>query len=183
MHFLVSSWPVSTVLDSDLVMDAAPGQLRDIHGPIQIDGSLPFLWTAILLILIAAAWWAWHYYRRPVSLGVASAVAPQDPLSSLLVEYREGACTGAHFLLRLDPLLRQSIAASADIPALQLSSQELRIAMSERLGRNGTDGLRHLLELLDRVKFAGYIPKSGETDWVVENVVQLLDVISAGAVA
>lgn len=144
-------------------MAIPPALLHDIRGPLPGEEPIPFLWTALVLLLFLAIR-IWPRRRPPAVAAVAEAA-----LGNLLAEYRQGGCPAEDFLLRLDPLFRQAIATASGLPAPCLDSRELAAALAARGGDPA-----ELLALFDRVKFAAHEPGREEADWAAERVTALL---------
>ena len=107
----------------------ATSELRDIRGPLPDDGLPPFVMTGGVLLLACGLLLVRHTVRRRRDAELTSPAETRsdahDLLTDLLADYRQGACTGEQFFIRLDELIRDQLYATAGIPGRSLTSAEL----------------------------------------------------------
>jgi hypothetical protein len=94
----------------------------------------PFLLTSGVLLLVGGLFLAVRRARHasPSRPPTPTAHDPDavDPLATLVDDYRRGICPGDQLIIRLDGLVRDTLAARSGIPARSLTSVELRQALS-----------------------------------------------------
>jgi hypothetical protein len=141
------------------------GALRDIRAAVTIDTLPPFVLTGGVLLLASGMILLGRHLRRRSARQTGSVGGPAkaDPLAGLADDWRRGACPATELALRLDALLRDTLANRAGIPARHLTSAELRRRMTVG-GMCDARSLDVLLSLGDRVKFAGHQPGAAEID-------------------
>ena len=163
--------------------------IRDIRGPLPLSSLPPFILSggvlllAVVLLLVRRR----RFHRglheaAPVPPAVAPGPDAKALLARLAADYRQGACAGEQALMRLDRLLRSSLAASSGIHALQLTAAELLPRLEPLLDPGAQALLGDLLSLCDRVKFAGHRPAPEEVERALTAVASLLGTRLAGRV-
>lgn len=157
---------------------AAAVDIHDIRGPLSIDTLPPFVLTGGFLLLAAGLLLIRRSRRHQSGTLPPPVVAHPDAndlLARLSADYREGACPGEQIVLRLDGIVRATLAATTGIPAQRLTSAELRAAGAACLDAGQRALLKDLLPLFDRVKFAGHQSNRGEVEWALDTVGRLLN--------
>ncbi len=113
---------------------ATPPQFHDIRGPLPANSLPPFLLTAGVLLLVGGLFLVVRRARHPSPSRPPTPTAHDpdavDPLATLVDDYRRGICPGDQLIIRLDALVRDTLAARSGIPARSLTSVELRQALS-----------------------------------------------------
>jgi hypothetical protein len=155
--------------------EVTPESARPVTGieqlppPPTVSSSSPMWWVVAVVAILALVMVAWRFRHRPKPIPPGEwAVAAFERLE------REGV-SGAVLVEGVAMVLRGFIDRRFGIPAPKLTTLELLVA-AEQAGWpvEETDALRRLLEICDRAKFAGDIPRddgcrdllSGGRDWV-----------------
>jgi len=161
---------------------AAPAQeLRDIRSPVSIATEPPFLLTGGMLLLFGGLllWRRKSRAKPPAPFPATATVSVHERLQRLAADYRRGACSGSELILRLDSLLRESIAAETGLPAPRLTAPEL-LAAAASVAHFKVASLAPLLVRLDRFKFAGQRPTPEEVEQALGMVAAFLGLSRAG---
>ncbi len=165
--------------------------IREIRGPVQVDGPPFFILTAGVLILVLAALLIRNRLRR--DLDRSHSTTPTPPvqprqaasrrLAQLAAEFRAGSCAGDRLILCLDEVLRGELVDRTGIPATRLTSAELL----RDVGANSGDACRallaDLLPLVDQVKFARHSPNAVEIDQALSVAAGVLAALRPGQTA
>ena len=108
---------------------AAAADIRDIRGPVAVDSLPPFALTGGALFVAGGVFLLHRKFRRRqagfVSIAAASHPEASEVLARLAADYRRGACSGSELIVRLDDLLRATLADKTGIAAQRLTSTEL----------------------------------------------------------
>lgn len=144
---------------------SAPPPMTDIHDikPIlDIGGHWPWDWILICgaaALLAALGWWLWKRRQKPEKTTVddATALSPdQEALWALDALSAETGLAPRPFYFRLSAILRQYIERRYQIPAAEMTSEELfphmdRLPLDRRLAK----AFKAFCREADPVKFAG----------------------------
>lgn len=164
-----------------------PADLRDIRGPAGVDSLPPFALSGTVLLLIAGLFVARRHWRhmRQTALPPATVTDARDRLAALADDYRRGLCSAADLVVRLDALVRDTIASEAGIAARHLTSTELRQRADGARMLSETQRIQFddFLELCDRTKFAGHPPTAPEIDAAIHATAGLIDAVATGNAA
>jgi hypothetical protein len=166
---------------AELAPATAPIDIRDIRGPFVAEGLPPFALTGGALLLVGGL----LIVRRRTRSGVppppgVSRHDDRNLLARLVADHRQGACRGDQIVVRLDGILRDSLAEATGIPAPMRTSVELRAEAMTGLNAEQRAWLDDLLVLCDRVKFAGHQPDRAEVDWALSVAASFLDDLPTG---
>jgi LPXTG-motif cell wall-anchored protein len=143
----------------------APAPMTDIHDikpVLDIAGHWPWVWIAVgaaALLLAALGWWLWRRRKRPEK--PAAAGAPALPPDAEALAALEALCaqTGMaprKFYFRLSAILRRYIERRYEIPAAEMTSEELLPRMDRlQLDRRLTEAFKAFCRETDPIKFAG----------------------------
>ena len=155
------------------VIDDEAEDIRDLKGPVDIPGGVPWYWWVIGgLVLLAVAAVVMLYIRRRRDRGAPDGPSPaaeQRPPEEIALEeldqlaLREWLARGrvnAHYSA-LSEILRRYLSARYRIAAMEYTTSELMAALNVLdLGNEETRAIRVLFEECDVVKFAKYTPES-----------------------
>ncbi len=168
-------------------MDDAGHELRDVKGPLDIPFDYLY-WSIVLLIVLAlaaAAYYGYQWYRRRMEeQGSILPKAPPKPahevaleaLEKLLAENLPEKGEIKQFYVRISEIIRSYIEGRWFVPALEQTSDEILTAMNKQDLADGLDQLlREFLSLSDLVKFARYLPESGETTAISHDAREFID--------
>ena len=154
---------------------ATPATMTDIHDikpVLDIAGHWPWVWIAVgvvaALLLAALGWWLWKRRRRPEKPAAAGAPAlPPDAeaLAALEALCAQTGVTPRKFYFRLSAILRRYIERRYEIPAAEMTSEELlphmdRLPLDRRLG----EAFRTFCRETDPIKFAGAAAHRDQVD-------------------
>lgn len=164
---------------ADPASAAVSADIYDIRGPLSSDILAPFVVTGGMLVLAAGLFFIRRNIRQHESTSMPDVAEPHldanDLLAGLATDFREGACSGEHAVIRLDGIVRGTIAARTRIPAQQLTSAELsRSKILVFLDQDKQALLNALLMLFDQVKFAGKQPDAGAVEEVLDMTASFL---------
>lgn len=169
------------------------GDLRDIKGPL----SLPRTWWRVLpwvLLALALAGGVAYYLHRRGRAAPASAPpvprAPPRPYHELALEalraleksslLERGQVKEYH--VRISEIIRRYIEGQLEVPALELTTQEVVGGMQRAaLGDRVTGAFRTFLERCDLVKFAKLRPGSDEARALMAQARELVRMTSGAA--
>ena len=169
------------------------GDLRDIKGPL----SIPLTWWRVLpwvLLALALAGGVAYYLHRRRRAAPASAPpvprAPPRPYHELALEalraleksslLERGQVKEYH--VRISEILRRYIEGQLEVPALELTTQEVVGGMQRAaLGGRVTGAFRTFLERCDLVKFAKLRPGSDEARALMAQARELVRMTSGAA--
>lgn len=133
----------------------------------------PFTLTSFALVLAGAAGLAWSKVAKGSKPSApAPAEPPTDPshpLSELEATFRNGALPGDLLCLQAAALLRSHLALRTGVPAPRLTTGELvrSLTGSQLLSDADVTLAGSLLDLCDRVKFAGHSLDQGQAEWLL----------------
>ena len=154
------------------VIDDEAEDIRDLKGPAEIPGGVPwYLWVIGGLVLLAVAAAVILYIRRRRNRDDSSGSAPviERPPEEIALEeldrlaLKEWLTRGrvhAHYSA-LSEILRRYLSVRYRIAAMEYTTSELMAAMNALdLGSEETRAVRVLFEECDMVKFAKHTPES-----------------------
>ncbi len=154
------------------VIDDEAEDIRDLKGPAEIPGEVPwYLWVIGGLVLLAAAAAVMLYIRRRRNRDAPTGSAPEIPRApeEIALEeldrlaHKEWLVEGrvnAHYSA-LSEILRRYLSARYRIAAMEYTTSELMAALNAfDLDSEETRAVRVLFEECDMVKFAKYTPES-----------------------
>lgn len=151
--------------------DAKDLQIGDIAGPVDLPrkiGWKPLLAGVAVLLAIVAAAGLWIWRRKQRQTRQAPPIPPHEiafgALEKLLAEDLIGQGAIKEFHTRLSDILRHFLEGRFDLHAPEQTTEEfLRDRRTERaLSRDARNTLRDFLIQCDLVKFAEYLPGTGE---------------------
>lgn len=173
----------ATFASSVTTSDEGEGGLRDVRGIALEERLPPFVLTGGLLILAITvlALWRRHARRR---LGTPTVCAPArssglDEIELLRKTIGDRQRSRRSLVIELDRIVRAGLSVATNIHAGRCSSTELARGLAPHLDEQMRDEVRGLLELVDRVKFAGHEPDSVETGMAFDISERLVNTISA----
>lgn len=159
-------------------------EIRDIRGPAPEDSLPPFALTGGALLVAGALLAIQRQAGRRQKARVPSPVAGPDDASEVLAglaaDYRHGVFAGDELIVRLDELLRRTLAERTGLPAQSLTSAELLRHAESFFNDQGQGLLSRFVLLCDQVKFADYRPAATDVDRALKSLAGLLDGSLAG---
>jgi len=167
----IESKELKVKVTSLLPEDAKNLQIGNIAGPVDLPRRIGWKFlaagsAAVLAALVAVALWIWR--RKKTQAQQAPPVPPHEiafgALERLLAEDLIGQGMIKEFHTRLSDILRHFLEGRFDLHAPEQTTEEfLRDKSTERaLSRDARGALRDFLTQCDLVKFAEYLPGSGE---------------------
>lgn len=184
--FAVSGFGASHAQPGGPAPSAPAADIRDIRGPVAVATLPPFALTGGALFLAGAVFLLHRNLRRRQAGFVSSAESRRpeagEVLARLAADYRRGVCSGSELIVRIDELLRVTLAEKTGIVAQRLTSMELLRDVEALLDDRRRALLEHLLALCDRVKFAAHQPDAGEVDVALSSAAGLFADSPAGPV-
>lgn len=153
----------------------APAPMTDIHDikPIlDIGGHWPWVWILLgcvaALLLVALVWWRWKRRRRPEkpTVGDATALPPdEEALAALDALCAQTGMAPRKFYFRLSAILRRYIERRYEIPAAEMTSEELLPHMDRLpLDRRLAEAFGTFCRETDPIKFAGAAAHRDQAD-------------------
>ena len=159
--------------------NAPATDIRDIRGPVVVASLPPFALTGGALFVAGGVFLLHRKLRRRQTGFVATAESRRSDvgaaLSRLAADYRRGICSGSELIVRIDDLLRVTLAEKTGIAAQRLTSTELLRDVEAFLDDHRRALLKRLVALSDRVKFAAHQPDAGEVDAALSAAAGLFD--------
>jgi hypothetical protein len=144
----------------------APAPMTDIHDikpVLDIAGHWPWVWIAVgaaaALLLAALGWWLWRRRKRPektAAAGVPALSPDAEALAALEALCAQTGMAPKKFYFRLSAILRRYIERRYEIPAAEMTSEELLPRMDRLpLDRRLTEAFKAFCRETDPIKFAG----------------------------
>jgi len=159
-------WAENTLPAGEQAGEQRDGPMTDIHDikpALALGADLHWLiWLAVAVvgvaILVAAAWWLWRRRRRITEESKAAPLpAPEVEAYTLL----DGLAAGDHgdlkrFYFRLSAILRRYIERRYEIPAAEMTTEELLPALGRLdLSLDMAQEVKSFCFRSDPIKFAG----------------------------
>lgn len=154
--------------------------IHDIRGPVTTKGLPPFILTGGMLLLAGGGLVIHRHLRRKsrqqlVAMPLSLATRPDALalLARLAADYREGVCPGGQSIIRLDAWIRGALAEMTGMPALRLTSMELKLQAGTCFTDDERAQFGQLVALCDLVKFASYQPDVAEIERALNTTLDL----------
>lgn len=175
-----SSAPTLSASTSAAPARLAGADIRDLRGPLPDAGLPPFALTFVALAAAGGAGLVWlklgRRSRVPAPAPAEPACDPAAALDALVFSCHSGALAAELLCLRVADLVRAELAGRSGVAAAPLTTAELlqRLADSQRASDTDVALAGRVLELCDRVKFAGHRPEQAQVEWLLASVRALL---------
>lgn len=160
---------------------AADAEIRDLRGGLPLPATPPFALTAgtVTGAALTAGYLMLRRKRRYLSLAPVPCAAGETPLGTLnrcAALYRAGDLSAELLCLNLAPLIRSTLASKSGLPVSRLTTAELlqRMRGEALLPETEIALAAGLLQLCDRVKFAGDLPVGLEAERFLAGVTRLV---------